>query len=271
MDLDPELVAVAGEALRHLDAHALLDVVQDLLVAALIADQQQPQPVVLQHLQRLARHVRLGVARPRHAQLAQLARDRLRARQVVGEGVVVEEEFPHLREIAPRQRDLLRHMARRAHPVAMPAHRLRPQAERAARLAAAPGVERHVRMQQIADEVVLDAQVALVDLGDERQRVHVLEDRAVLVVHDPARTVAIRDAVDRRPVAALGDLLHREVELVARDEIDRRALAQAFVRLHRHLGADEADLQRRVRVLQRRRHLHVGRERRRRGMDHASS
>ena len=72
-----------------------------------------------------------------------------------------------------------------------------------------------------------------------------------------------------RPVAALGDLLDREVELVARDEIDRRALRQAFLRLHRHLGADEADLQRRVRILQRRRHLHVGGERRRRGVDHA--
>ena len=99
VDLDPQLVAVAGEALRHLDAHALLDVVQDLLVAAFVPDKQQPQPVVLQHLQRLARHVGLGVARPRHAQLAQLPRDRLGARQVVGERVVVEEELSHLREV----------------------------------------------------------------------------------------------------------------------------------------------------------------------------
>ena len=85
--------------LRDLDPHALLDVVQDLLVAAFVADQQQPQPVVPQHLQRLARHIRLGVARPGDAQLAQLLRDRLGARQIVGEGVVVEEELPHLREI----------------------------------------------------------------------------------------------------------------------------------------------------------------------------
>ena len=71
------------------------------------------------------------------------------------------------------------------------------------------------------------------------------------------------------PVAALGDFLDGEVELVAGDEVDRRALRQAFVRLHRHLGADEADLQRRVGRLQRRRHLHVGGEGRRRGVDHA--
>ena len=124
-------------------------------------------------------------------------------------------------------------------------------------------------MQQIADEIILDAQVALVDLGDERQLVHVLEDRAILVVHDPAGVVAIRNAIDRGPVASLGNFLDGEVELVARHEVDRRALAQAFVRLHRHLGADEADLQRRVGLLQRRRHLHVGGERRRRGVDDA--
>ena len=60
-----------------------------------------------------------------------------------------------------------------------------------------------------------------------------------------------------------------EVELVARDEIDRGALAQAFVGLHRDLGADEADLQRGVGVLQRGGDLHVGGEGRRRGVDHA--
>ena len=86
---------------------------------------------------------------------------------------------------------------------------------------------------------------------------------------DPAGGIAIGDAVDRGQVAALGDLLDGEVELVARDEVDRRALAQALLRLHRDLGADEADLQRRVGVLQRLRHLHVGGEGRRRGVDDA--
>ena len=52
-------------------------------------------------------------------------------------------------------------------------------------------------MLQIADEIVLDPQVALVDLGDERQLIHVLEDRAVLVVHDRAGRVAVGDPVDR--------------------------------------------------------------------------
>ena len=54
------------------------------------------------------------------------------------------------------QRDLLDHMADAAGAVAMAADRLRPQAEGAARFAAAAGVERDVGMLQIADEVVLD-------------------------------------------------------------------------------------------------------------------
>ena len=91
----------------------------------------------------------------------------------------------------------------------MPADGLRPQAEGAARFAAAAGVERDIGVQQVADEIVFDAQVALVDLGDEGKLVHVLQDRAILVVHDPAGAVAIGDAVHRGPVAALGDLLRR--------------------------------------------------------------
>ena len=142
---------------RDVDPHALLDVVQDLLVAGLVADQQQAQAVVAHDLQRLARHVGLGVARPGDAELAELARDRLGARQVVGEGVVVEEEFLHLRErlLAPSAISSI-DVADAARAVAVAADRLRPQAEGAARFAAAAGVERDVGVLQIADEVVLD-------------------------------------------------------------------------------------------------------------------
>ena len=48
------------------------------------------------------------------------------------------------------------HVLDRARAVALPAHRLRPEAEGALRAAAAAGVERDVGMQQVADEVVLD-------------------------------------------------------------------------------------------------------------------
>ena len=90
--------------MRAVDACALADVVEDLLIAGLEADQQQPQPVLLQHFQRLEGNVRFGVARPRHAEAAETARDRFSARAIVSEGVVIEEELAHLREQALRVR-----------------------------------------------------------------------------------------------------------------------------------------------------------------------
>src|SRR6266852_6033442 len=121
VDRDAELVAILGEAARDIDPHALLDVVEDLLVAGLVADEQEAQPVVAQNLERRARHVRLGVARPGDAELAELAGDRLGARAIVGERVIVEKEFLDLREIAAGEADLLDHMVDAADPVAMPA------------------------------------------------------------------------------------------------------------------------------------------------------
>src|SRR5689334_22812803 len=121
VDRDAELVAILGEALGHVDQHALLDVVQDLLVARLVADQQKPQAVVAHHLERLAPHIGLGVARPGDAELAQLLCDRLGARRVIGEGVVVEEELLHLRERLHGIADLVNHVADAAGAIAMTA------------------------------------------------------------------------------------------------------------------------------------------------------
>jgi len=72
MNDDAEVVAILGEAAREFDAHALLDVEQDLLIAGLVADQQQAQARLLHDLQSLARHVGFGIARPGDPQLAQL-------------------------------------------------------------------------------------------------------------------------------------------------------------------------------------------------------
>ena len=69
-----------------------------------------------------------------------------------------------------------------------------------------------------------------------------VQDLAILVVDDDAFTVAIRDAFDVRPVAAVGDFLDREVELVAGHEVDRRRRGEGLVGLDRDFGADEPDL-----------------------------
>ena len=67
-------------------------------------------------------------------------------------------------------------------------NRLRPHAEGAQSRAAARGVERNERMQKKRNVVILDLQVALVDVGGERERVEFfgVELRARGVVNDLA-------------------------------------------------------------------------------------
>src|SRR5207247_7977489 len=110
-----------------------------------------------------------------------------------GEGVVVEEKLLHLRKPALREPNFLDDMTDAAHPVAVPADRLRPQAKGTFRPAAAPGIERYIRVPQIADEVILDPEVPPVQLVDEGQLVHVLEDRTVGIVDDD--TVGVAEAL----------------------------------------------------------------------------
>src|SRR5262245_12776616 len=102
----------------------------------------------------------------------------------------------------------------------MPGDGLRPQAEGAARFAAAPGIERNVGVLEIAAEIVLDHEVALVDRRDEGELVHVLKNGALLVVHDGAVALAPREPRDAGEVATFRDLLDGEIELVACHEID---------------------------------------------------
>src|SRR5581483_7337903 len=178
MDGDTQFMAILGEAAGDVDAHALADVMQNLLIAAFVADQQQPQAIVAHDFQCVARNVGLGVAGPDHSELAELARDRFGPRTVVREGVVIEEKFLHLRKSLLGPAHFLDHVADAARPVAMTADRLRPQTEGAARFTAAPGIERDVRMLQITDKIILDGEIALVNRRYERQFVHVLQNGA---------------------------------------------------------------------------------------------
>ena len=80
--------------------------------------------------------------------------------------------------------------------------------------------------------------------------------------------VAEAQTVDRIEGAALRHFLDREIELLAGDEVDGRRGLEAVFGLDRDLGADKADLQLRVGILQRLGDPDVGGEGRRRGVQH---
>src|SRR5262245_27809462 len=267
VNLDPEGLRVLRELAGDVDPDALLHLVEDRLAARLVADQEEPEAVVPQHLERRARHVRLGVARPGDAEPAEPAGDRLGARQVVRERVIVEEVLLHLRKVAARSRDLGDDVLDRPRTVAMAANRLRPEAEGAARPTAPPGVERHVRVQEVADEVLLDHQVAVVDVHHERQGVHVLERRPLRrALEVPVRAIAESGHLWKRP--PLRDLLDGEVELAAGHELDGRRGSERALALHGDVRPDETDPEARVLALERLGHAHVVRERRRARVQH---
>ena len=249
MDRDPERLRVPRELPGDVEAHALLDVVQDPLIPGLVADQQEAKAVVLQDLERPPRHVRLRVARPGHTQAAQAASDLLGPRKVVGERVIVEEELAHLGEVALGPGDLGLDARRASHPVPMAADRLRPQAEGALGSAAPPRVERDVGVQEIADEVVLDRQIPPVHVDHEGQGVHVLDGRPGRREPDPV-PVAVGDALHVGEPPPLRDLGARVVELPHTHPVHGARGAERRRREHGHMGAYHAHQDPGVLVLQ---------------------
>src|SRR5271157_4130395 len=197
VDDDPEVVAITSEAPRHIHAHPLLDIVQDLLIARLVADQEKAEAVRAHRFEQVASDVRFGVARPNDPELPELARDLGGARRVVGEGVVVEEYLFDFRECVQGPAHLFHDVSDAPGPVAVAADRLRPETERAARFAASPGVKGQIGVLQIADEVLSDVEVSFVDRRHEGQPVHVLEKGTRRIMNDQASPVSIRQAADR--------------------------------------------------------------------------
>ena len=247
MDDDAGLVTILGEAAHLVGGHAFLDAREGFVIARFVADEEEAEAVVLETLDRIVIEVRAAVAAPVNAERAELLRDFACAREVRGEGVVIEEKFPDLREYLLHVGHLVGDVLRTADAILVSADGLRPKAERALRRAAASRVHAHVGMQQVADEVVLDLEVALVHVGDPRERVHVLDHLALLVVDDLAVGVAEGESVDGFNRAILGDFLAGEIELLAPDPVDGRRGFQCLGGQHRGVRADETDL--RIRTL----------------------
>ena len=239
VDGDAELFAVRRELPRLLQPDAFLDVVEDALVAAFVADEEQPQPGVAHRFQGLVIHVRPRVAAPGQAEFAELPRDLAGARLHGGEGVVVEKKLLHLREKPLRLGHLAGHGRGRFRAILVPAHGLRPEAKGTLRRAAPARVVRDVGMLEVADGVVLDRQVARIHVHHARQRIEVRDDRALRVVRHLAlaakrQPVDLRERFPQRHVAA------GEVELLAPHKIHRLAHRERFVREHRRVRAHEA-------------------------------
>ena len=184
-------MAGLGEPPHFVHGHAFFDARENVVVAAFVTDQEQAQAVVLEGFYRVVIEVRAAVAGPVDAERAELGGDFAGARQIRGEGIVIEEKFLHLREEFLHVGHFVGDILRRADAVFVSADGLRPEAEGALRRAAAPRVHADVRMQQVADEILFDLEVALVNVRHPRERVHVLDHLALGVVFDFAVLVLV--------------------------------------------------------------------------------
>jgi hypothetical protein len=98
-------------------------------------------------------------------------------------------------------------------------------------------------MLQISDEVILDLEVALDRSAPPRASIHIFDHGARGVVLDApvaAPEAQTRDAVE---APAVGHVLARIVELLARDEVDGGRGREGTRRIDRHLRAHHADQQ----------------------------
>src|SRR5262245_1811161 len=146
MDYDPGLVAFLCESPHFLQGHTFLDVLENLLITAFVADQEQPESAIFQELDSVRFKICAAVTAPGQTKWSELCSDFARARQVCREGVIVAEEVLHLREEAREVSHLVRDILSRANTVLVSADCLRPQTERALRRATAAGVKTDVRM-----------------------------------------------------------------------------------------------------------------------------
>ena len=266
MDHHAHTVAGLGEAAHFIGGHTLLDALEDVVIARLVTHEEEPQTAILEEPDGVFIEVGPAVAAPSQTQRGELLGDLAGPRQVGREGIVIKEELPDLREELLHVRHLSGDILGRTHPVLVAANGLRPQTERALSRATPTRVHRNVRVHQVADEVLLDLQIPLVDIGHPGQRVHVVDEIPLRVVDDLAflAETQTRNGFHR---AVFTDLLAGEVELLATHPINRRGRLERLGRQDSRVRPNESDLRVRALSLDGLGHLAVVLQRRRGRID----
>ena len=113
-----------------------------------------------------------------------------------------------------------------------------------------PVYETDVGMQQISDKVILNSQIALIDRRNERQLVHVLDDRSRRIVHDAAIGSAVGEPRDAFEGPAFGNFLACVIKLLPAGEIYCLRGLQRAARVNHRLCTDHPNLDLRVVALE---------------------
>src|SRR2546426_864580 len=207
-----QLLAIFHELARLLDRGAFLDVLQNLRIAGLEPDDQQPAASLFHRLQGLVARRHPGVAGPGKLQRLESLADLDRAVLGPGKRVIVEENFLRLGEVLQAALHLLDHVGDAAGPPGVPAHRLRPETEGTQRRASTGRVEGHVGVLQIGNVVARDVEVPLIDIHRKGQGIEILDLRAIRIVDD-ASILAEADAGNLLQLLSPGKLDRKSTRL----------------------------------------------------------
>ena len=123
------LLAVFRERASHFDRGAFLDVLQDLRITGLEADDEQARAAIGHGLQGFVVAVHPGVGRPAELERLEFLANLQYPVLADVEGIVVKEKLFHLRKHLECLLDFARHVVGRPHPPGMTGDRLRPLAE----------------------------------------------------------------------------------------------------------------------------------------------
>jgi len=115
VDDDAQVFRVARKLTRNIQTNAFLDVDQNLIVAGFIPDEQKAQAVVFMISKRLARHIRLRIARPNSIRAFRGGARFPPRGKVIGEGVIIEKRIRAPVGMFLRQRHFGRDVVRAAH------------------------------------------------------------------------------------------------------------------------------------------------------------
>jgi len=96
-------------------------------------------------------------------------------------------------------------------------------------------------MEEVADVVFFDLQVAFIDIRHPRQGVHVRDDFAFGIMPDPPLAVAVAQAGNGLQRAPLGDFQTGVIEFLPPNPVNGRGRLEGFSRQDRRVRADEAD------------------------------
>src|SRR5580658_4218364 len=236
-----QLVTILSELAGALDSRAFLDVLEDLLVARLVADDQQTATRFLHGLQSFIVGRDSGSARPSKLQRLQLGAQFDGSNLLDVEGIVVEEKLSHIWPEFFGLGHLTSYVVRGAFAPRVTAQSLRPEAKRALCGATTGGVERNVRVKQEWDVVFRHVQITAIDLGHMGQGIEILNLRAVGSMNDRS-IVSVRDPQDFFQRLAICELAGRVVELLAHHEIDLRTIFQRPLGQHSDMRSDERNL-----------------------------